>query len=248
MIGLALGSFVNSLVWRLKTKMPWLDRSRCTECKIEIQARHLVPVISWIMLDGACAECGKKISWQYPIVEFIAGVILMVTLARHFPFASWADIHAIVYESLFALTLLTLAVFDWRWKMLPIEFMAVATAFFGIWNAIATQSWVPLAYGVAFGVLFLGLQVLVSHGKWMGAGDPWIGALLGAGLGWPNVGIGMYLTYVLGGALVVVLLILGLVRRSQRIPFAPLLAVGGIGALWFGESIGLWFARALGWA
>jgi len=50
----------------------------------------------------------------------------------------------------------------------------------------------------------------------------------------------------IGGFLVFILLIIGVVKRRSRIPFAPLLAIGGISALWFGEAIGLWFARAMG--
>jgi len=248
LLGMALGSFVNALVWRMYKGVSLWGRSQCPSCEVQIRAKHLFPVVSWILLEGKCTHCGNRINVQYPLVEFLGGVIVMFAFARHISFTGGhMDYVAFIFEILFALTLLTLAVFDFRWKLLPIEFMAGATVFFGIWNVIATRSIFPLVLGIAFGALFLGLQVLFSRGTWMGAGDPWIGALLGAGLGWPNVGVGMYLTYMLGGFFVLVLLVLGVVRRKDRIPFAPLLAIGGISAMWFGDQIGLWFARALGW-
>ncbi len=247
-LGAVLGSFVNALVWRLRTATTLWGRSKCPACTTVIQVRHLVPIVSWILLDGRCAECETHIGWQYPIVEFLGGVIVMFALARNFPFVDVTTVLQFSYESLFALTLLTLAVFDWRWKLLPVEFMGGAALFFGIWNAVVSQSILPFVVGAGFGMLFLGAQVLVSGGRWMGAGDPWLGALLGAGLGWPGIGVSFYITYLVGGLLVLVLLILGVVRRSERIPFAPLLAIGGIGALWFGDVIGAWFARAVGLA
>ena len=246
---MALGSFLNVLVYRLRAGVSILGRSKCPECAIVIRARHLIPVVSWILLDGKCHTCESKINFQYPLVEFISGVMTMVVMARYFPFQhGFSDVNLALFELFFVLTLLFLAVFDWRYKVLPIEFMIGATIFFGGWNMFMSGSLRPLLLGVAFGALFLGLQVLLSGGKWMGAGDPWLGALLGAGLGWPSVGIGMYLTYLIGGFLVFILLLLGVVKRRSRVPFAPLLAIGGISALWFGEMIGLWFARAVGWA
>lgn len=246
-LGMSLGSFINVLVYRLRMGISILGRSYCPECKTRIKPKHLVPVISWIVLNGRCVTCESRINFQYPLVEFISGVIAMVVMARYFPFTSgFADLNLALFELAFALTLVFLAVFDWRWKLLPIEFMIGATILFGGWSALTNGSLQPFIFGIAFGAVFLGLQVLLSRGKWMGAGDPWLGALLGAGLGWPNVGVGMYLTYLIGGFLVFVLLLIGLVKRQSRIPFAPLLAIGGISALWFGEAIGLWFARAAG--
>ena len=92
--------------------------------------------------------------------------------------------------------------------------------------------------------LFLGFQVLISHGRWMGEGDPWLGILMGAWLGWPHVGIALYLTYVLGGLGIGLLWLLGIVKRGTRIPFAPLLALGTLGVLIFGETLEGW-ARLL---
>lgn len=82
--------------------------------------------------------------------------------------------------------------------------------------------------------------MLISGGRWLGEGDPWLGVFLGAWLGWPRVGIGLYLTYVVGGLILGLLLLVGIVRRGTRIPFAPLLALGAFAALLFGDRLEEW--------
>jgi len=84
--GLALGSFVNALVWRvreqtkegskkkpdskyLKKLSVSKGRSMCPNCHHELTAKDLLPVISWLGLKGKCRYCRKSISAQYPLVE-----------------------------------------------------------------------------------------------------------------------------------------------------------------------------------
>jgi prepilin signal peptidase PulO-like enzyme (type II secretory pathway) len=87
---------------------------------------------------------------------------------------------------------------------------------------------------------FLGAQVWLSRGRAVGEGDPWLGALMGAYLGWPHIGIAFYITYVLGGVIILLLYVLGIVRRGSRIPFAPFLALGTLGAVLYGRVVEEW--------
>jgi leader peptidase (prepilin peptidase)/N-methyltransferase len=81
-LGLALGSFVNALVWRLheqkkgKKGLSILHgRSVCPNCKHKLAWYDLIPVISWFTLKGKCRYCNKPISRQYPMVEIISGIV-----------------------------------------------------------------------------------------------------------------------------------------------------------------------------
>lgn len=67
---------------------------------------------------------------------------------------------------------------------------------------------------------------------------------MGVVLGWPRVGIALYLTYVVGGMILLVLFLVRIVRKGTRIPFAPLLALGTLGTILWGGSLEMWF-RAL---
>ena len=67
--GLIFGSLVNVLVFRLRQASSLWGRSKCLSCHKKIRPRHMVPVLSWLILRGKCAFCHAKIHWQYPVVE-----------------------------------------------------------------------------------------------------------------------------------------------------------------------------------
>lgn len=101
--GLALGSFVNALVWRVhqqeeaesrkqkakskntaysiqSTEYSILKgRSMCPSCKHELAAKDLIPVLSWLSLGGKCRYCKKPIHWQYPLVEVITAGLFVAS-------------------------------------------------------------------------------------------------------------------------------------------------------------------------
>jgi prepilin signal peptidase PulO-like enzyme (type II secretory pathway) len=69
-IGAVIGSFANCFLWRLHEKETLLNRSYCPKCRKQIAWYDNIPVLSFIALGGRCRQCKKKISWQYPLVEF----------------------------------------------------------------------------------------------------------------------------------------------------------------------------------
>jgi prepilin signal peptidase PulO-like enzyme (type II secretory pathway) len=79
--GLVLGSFGNVLIHRLPLEAPE-DRnvvtkpSHCPSCKARIRWYHNIPLLSWLWLRGKCANCGWRIPFRYPLVEFLAGALL----------------------------------------------------------------------------------------------------------------------------------------------------------------------------
>lgn len=84
--GTALGSFLNNVfVARYDPEQSlffpphFMGRSQCPHCKNTLSASELVPLFSFIFLRGKCASCKKKISFQYPLVEFVSGCIVAGT-------------------------------------------------------------------------------------------------------------------------------------------------------------------------
>src|SRR3989338_4049202 len=81
-IGLFLGSFINVIAWRyeksgqLFTKDVISGRSQCPSCQHILRWPDLIPLLSFIFLKGHCRYCQAKISWRYPLVEIITGLIL----------------------------------------------------------------------------------------------------------------------------------------------------------------------------
>jgi leader peptidase (prepilin peptidase) / N-methyltransferase len=93
--GLALGSFVTMLSYRLPRRLSivW-PGSHCPVCKTPLKPRDLVPVVSWAVLRGRCPYCGAFIGWRYVLIEILvalasaaAFVILGFTLWLLLPLA-----------------------------------------------------------------------------------------------------------------------------------------------------------------
>ncbi len=141
--------------------------------------------------------------------------------------------------------LFALALFDWKKKLLPLEPMMIATivalmfrAFFG--------SGLSSLVGLLTGSGFIWIQVWISKGKWMGRGDIWFAASIGAFLCWPGIAVSLYLTYTVGGVLAILLFVLGIYQRGMRIPFAQFLTLGAVGAAIWGDAIAHWFQAGFG--
>ncbi|HXH73327.1 MAG TPA: prepilin peptidase [Bacteriovoracaceae bacterium] len=74
--GLLIGSFLNVVILRLPMKKDLVKtRSACTNCGTKLKWYHNMPLFSFLFLRGKCGFCGARISWRYPLVEFLTGLI-----------------------------------------------------------------------------------------------------------------------------------------------------------------------------
>jgi leader peptidase (prepilin peptidase)/N-methyltransferase len=157
-VGLVLGSFLNVCIYRLPVGESVVrPRSRCRRCQTEIPWYRNVPVVSWFVLRGRCGSCGARISWRYPLVEALAGAIVLGCWMGFGPTAAFP------ISVLLALALVVLFFTDLDHQLLP---DAVTLSGLGVGLAVA---WVNPFLGGQ------GWQRLLSAGA---------GALLGAGLLW----------------------------------------------------------------
>ena len=103
-----IGSFLTVLASRHpNNEALWLGRSRCPCCKKPLAAWHLVPVFSWLFLQGRCAYCGRAISKLYPLTEVAALAIAV--------WAVWVVDGWLVWATCaLGWTLLAIAIIDWR--------------------------------------------------------------------------------------------------------------------------------------
>jgi leader peptidase (prepilin peptidase)/N-methyltransferase len=85
-LGAAVGSFLNVCIYRwpadLSINKP--RRSFCPACKQAIPWHQNLPLISWILLRGRCANCGAKIAFRYFAVELITA-LLFLAIWQSFP-------------------------------------------------------------------------------------------------------------------------------------------------------------------
>ncbi|HEV7702062.1 MAG TPA: prepilin peptidase [Candidatus Paceibacterota bacterium] len=242
-LGLIIGSFLNVVIYRINTKKSLGGRSACMSCRNQLQFFELVPVFSFLGLKGRCRNCKTKISLQYPIVEFLTGVIfasLFLKFSAQGGSASGGQeilaifqpefiITYLYYAAMFSL-LLVVVVYDFKHKIIPdtLSFTFGLLALLGLFLFPAFH--IPLLSGFLSG-LFIALPFyllwLVSRGAWMGLGD----AKLAVGLGW-FLGFSVALSALVLAFWIGTIIGLGLIffkkgyGMKSEIPFAPYLVLG----------------------
>jgi leader peptidase (prepilin peptidase)/N-methyltransferase len=76
-LGTIIGSFLNVVLYRTYSGRSIGGRSSCGSCGKTLQAIDLVPIVSFLFLRGRCRRCGSRISWQYPLVEALTGLLFL---------------------------------------------------------------------------------------------------------------------------------------------------------------------------
>ncbi len=246
LLGTVVGSFINATEYRLaQSKRVFWDkgkgftRSACTHCDTTISATDLIPLLSFLFLRGRCRSCRKKISWQYPLVELVSGLLFVCAAVR---FGYGLEALAIAF---FFGILLFIFLYDYKHQLILDVVSVPAMIFAGAVGVLLGKELLDLVIGAAIGGVFFWLQYAVSRGKWIGGGDIRLGILMGLMLGWKVTIAALVLAYV-GGALVAVALLLQKKAQMQsRIPFGTFLSAATFICLLFGEEIIDWYFQLL---
>jgi len=91
LIGAAVGSFLNVVVYRLPRGMSLIEPpSHCPNCRRRIRWYDNVPVLAWFWLRGRCRDCRAKISLRYPLVEAATAVLFGGLLAVELQWPNFA--------------------------------------------------------------------------------------------------------------------------------------------------------------
>ncbi len=249
--GLAIGSFLNVVVYRVPAGMSVVHpRSACPNCGHEIRARENIPLVSWLALRGKCSECAAPISKRYPLVELAgaaAFVVVGIWSAPSFAVAATgtatvaAVLHLVAFLYLAAITV-ALGIIDIETHKLPnvivLPGYAVGVALLGT-AALLRGDLVGLGRMVAgAGILFAFYLVLaIISPRGMGMGDVKLAGVLGlflGSLGWGQLAVGAGTAFVLGGLFSIILLITKRAGRKSGIPFGPWMLLGA----WVGVFAG----------
>lgn len=240
--GLAIGSFLNVVVYRLPRGQSLVTPpSRCPKCGYALQWYDNVPVLGWLMLGGRCRQCRTTISPQYPIVEFITGALFVLV--------AWATPDVPLMVSRLTLVCILIALFgiDLEHQILPNTITLPGIAIGLIFSAVAAPGWKDAVLGVLLGGgLLYGIAAayyLVRREEGLGMGDVKMLAMIGAFLGWKAVLVTLVLSS-FSGAIVGVGLIAAQ-RGGMRValPFGTFLALGALAAMLVGDPLITWYAQ-----
>jgi leader peptidase (prepilin peptidase)/N-methyltransferase len=239
LFGLAIGSFLNVVIYRFNTGVGINGRSGCMTCARTLSWFELIPVISFLAQRGRCRGCKTKLSWQYPLVELLTAGLFVAT-AFHFlsmPLTVASEISLCIMLIAWSL-LVVIIVYDLKHKIIPDPFVYSFAAL----GLLRVLLFVPVSSGLFFyssllagPALFLPFYLLwlVSQGRWIGLGD----GKLALGIGW-MLGLGygvsaIVLSFWIGATLsILIMLVLALKSKAKQltmkseIPFAPFLILG----------------------
>lgn len=240
LLGLIFGSFLNCLIWRLYRGETVLGRSYCPKCKKEIKWFDNIPILSFLILKRRCRFCRKKISWQYPIVELVTGLLFLSIF--YFNFVNDFSIIKLFLDLFLLLVLIIVFVFDWRWFLIPVQVLLVGGLIVFILNLLLGFSIYQILFSALIGASFFALQYLVTRGRGIGEGDIWLGGFLGIAFPVLSQIIALiFLTYIIGGVVAIVLLLSGLRKMGSKLPLGIFLSLSALIVLFFGEIIVKWY-------
>jgi prepilin signal peptidase PulO-like enzyme (type II secretory pathway) len=246
--GAIIGSFLNVVILRLKiakngkASLNVNGRSKCPSCKKELTFFELIPIFSYLILNAKCSKCHKPISWQYPLVEIITGILTVLPIYFLGLFS--------LYTYLIILILyLFIIIFFYDLKHFIIPDVALIPLFFliiifDIIKLVQNKvTLLNLGLGALIGGgIFLAL-VYFSREKWMGWGDVKLGFALGLLLVYPYIIVSHVMAFIIGALVSLVLIGFAGKTLKSEIPFAPFLVLAAAITLFWGQMIINWYFK-----
>jgi len=169
-LGAGIGSFLNVCIYRMPLDLSVNEpkRSFCPHCKHQIPWSQNIPIFSWLLLRGKCANCGAPIAFRYIGVELLTALLFLAVWLK-----CWHSEH---WELAFPL-----------WILLGLMIVATFIDFehFIIPNEI---TWGGVVAGIALSLAFPAMMGAGSHLM----GLAWSAAAAAAGYGtlWVVVELG----------------------------------------------------------
>lgn len=208
-LGLLVGSFCNVLIDRLPNgENVLVGRSHCDFCKKTLRWYELIPVFSYFLQGGRCKRCKKKLSFQYPIVELVTAIGFVLLLP-----------HPVAFYLLF-ISLLVIFVSDLKFQIIP-DSMIILGCLVAVWHGMHL---IPALCSFAFFYLLW----IITRKKGMGFGDVKFAFLMGLLLGFPGVVLSLYISFLTGAFVGVILMIEKKKGWKSAIAFGPFLVLGTV--------------------
>ena len=268
LLGLAAGSFINVVIYRLPLMMEagwraqcreFLDEappgdterfdlvkppSTCPACGRRICAIENIPIASYAMLRGRCSACGWRIPMRYPIIELCGALIASVAAVNFGPGAEAAGATVLGWG------LLALSVIDLDTRLLPdsitlpLLWLGLGFNLFDTFAPLRDCVIGAMAGYLSLWVIYHGFKLLTGR-EGMGYGDFKLLALLGAWLGWPALPDVVLLSSLAGALVGITLIAGGRQTRDTPLPFGPYIAAAGLIALYCGDTFtAIWLRYA----
>ncbi len=234
--GAVVGSFLNATVYRVKKKKDSIiSRSECESCKHKLSPLDLVPVLSYIFLQGKCRYCKEKISSINFFFEIISGIVFLLYfnfLSFNYLINNSAFVYINILFYLFIICIfLYIGLYDFFYYEISDKLIFYSSILVFIYFLISYYFGYISLYiiinhivtGIIVAGLFL-LIILITKGEGMGGGDMKLVFLMGLILGYPAILYVLFVSFVLGAVIGLILILIKNKTLKSSIPFAPFLS------------------------
>ncbi|MBO8204259.1 prepilin peptidase [Prochlorococcus marinus] len=251
LIGICIGSFLNVVIYRLPVGLSIIKpRSFCPKCKNKIPWSSNIPLLSFLFQKGKCSFCNSKISFQYPLIEIITGVLFIIFSFSSSYFYSFTLF--VPFENLFNWTFLSILIVI---SFIDIEHFWIPQSLinFGYVTGLINLLFVEFFKNELFNESILLKGISGSIGAYiifeflrfasklyfkkeaLGKGDSKLVSMLGLWLGPVGVVLGIGIAYVIAAIFLLFAFKAKKIKKGSIIPFAPFLSCGGLLVWLFGN-------------
>jgi leader peptidase (prepilin peptidase)/N-methyltransferase len=230
-LGCIIGSFLNVCIYRIPLgENLAYPPSHCPNCGHKIRWYENIPILSYVfLLRGKCRKCKTKISIQYPLVEFLTGVVYTLVFLKY-----GVSFRTLIFFMFFSL-LIVLSGIDLKKYYIP-DRLSLSLIFLGLvlsfFNGVGLERSFLGASTYAFPfILIYGFGDSFMKKEVMGFGDVKLAAGIGSFLGYMNFYIlHMFFTtaFVLGAGISLMLIGLKIKKREDMVPFGPFLSAASL--------------------
>lgn len=245
LVGLVFGSFFNVCIYRIpRQESIIVPPSRCNSCGHRLGVKDLFPVFSYIFLRGRCRYCGSQIGLKDTASELAVGILFVLAYIKFG--ISWKLLSNLVLLSILYIA----ALIDLKHQIIPDGLVATGLVFAVVFilsdiTVLWLDGLIGLGVGGGFFLAIAFLSELLLKKEGMGGGDIKLMAMIGAFLGWKLTVLALLLSVYAGGIIGGVLILTGIKKRSDRIPFGPFIALGTAMAVFFGSNIIEWYLHKI---
>lgn len=233
--GLFIGSFLNVVIYRVPRKKSVVKPSSfCPVCKKKIAFYDNIPLISYAILKGKCRNCKSRISFIYPLVEFLTAILFLTNYVL-FGLSVKAILGIILCSLLVAVSFI-----DINFRIIPNTIVLPFTVLGLAVNIISDISswWMPLVFSIGAFLFMLIIHLIYPAG--MGMGDVKLSLMIGAFLV-KNVVAALFLGFLAGPIFGLIFIAAKKKKLKQTIPFGPFISIGSVIALFWGNFILKWY-------
>ncbi|NLY44100.1 MAG: prepilin peptidase [Clostridiaceae bacterium] len=235
-LGLLIGSFLNVCIHRIPLNQTVVtEPSHCPVCGRRIKWYDLIPVVSYILLQGKCRFCKNKISIRYPLVELLnAAAYLLI-------YNTYGLSVQLLGMAFLVSALIVISFIDFAHSIIP-DRIIVVLLIAGIIYSFFNNSITILEAVIGFFAASVPLLIIaVLSGGNMGGGDIKLMAVSGLFLGWKLILLSLILGSCIGSVIGIILIVLKKIKLKQRIPYGPFLSAGIFISIIYGQDFLRWY-------